>query len=255
MNDKSRLTHSSRRITLRRVSLERVGLREEPLVFCPRKLSIMRVSGCSRCERFAGLCMTTGGSTDESSLRCAFSDDEPVGGEVDRDTDQLPIGVLRAPVSEIVNAPALHATADMSLEDLASTFLAEKISALPVIDDEGRPLGIVTKTDTMQRYYDHAEAATFRSVIEVLEGAPQPEVRRAPVCADDIMSRAVFSVTADTAISRVAALMAYENIHHVLVVDASGRMHGIVSALDVARWVARADGYVIPRGKCSPENA
>jgi CBS domain-containing protein len=53
----------------------------------------------------------------------------------------------------------------------------------------------------------------------------------------------------NTSISRVAALMAYERVHHVVVVDAEQRVIGIVSALDIARWVAHADGYVVPKRK------
>ena len=44
-----------------------------------------------------------------------------------------------------------------------------------------------------------------------------------------------------------AALMAYENIHRVPVVAADGAVIGIVSAMDIVRWVAEQDGYVVGR--------
>ncbi|HEX2678075.1 MAG TPA: CBS domain-containing protein [Polyangiales bacterium] len=234
-----------RRITFRRVTIDHVGDRNEPLVFCPRKLAVMPVTDCRRCDRFAGLCVNP--EQGDSFLRCAFGDDEPVGCDAEHGPEhELPLGVLRAPVSEIMTAPVCWATPDTSLEDLASMFLAEQIGAIPVVD-AGRPIGIVSKTDTMQRYYDEAESQSFADAVEVLEQVDSPYSIREPIVALDIMTRSVFSVSPETSISRAAALMAYERVHHVLIVSPDGTMRGIVSTLDIARWVARADGYVVPR--------
>ncbi|MEO7731502.1 MAG: CBS domain-containing protein [Kofleriaceae bacterium] len=43
-----------------------------------------------------------------------------------------------------------------------------------------------------------------------------------------------------------AALMATENLHHIAIVDGEGRPVGIASAIDVARWLARNDGFGEP---------
>jgi hypothetical protein len=43
--------------------------------------------------------------------------------------------------------------------------------------------------------------------------------------------------------------MAYEGLHHVIVTAGDGRPIGIVSSLDVLRWVARQSGYIMPRAE------
>ncbi len=55
-----------------------------------------------------------------------------------------------------------------------------------------------------------------------------------------------FTLPASATLSRAAALMAFEGIHRVPVVSTDGRVVGIVSSLDVARWLARNDGYIAP---------
>jgi CBS domain-containing protein len=44
-------------------------------------------------------------------------------------------------------------------------------------------------------------------------------------------------------IAHAAALMASEDIHHLCVVDGEGRLVGVVSTMDLVRWLARNDGF------------
>jgi CBS domain-containing protein len=63
----------------------------------------------------------------------------------------------------------------------------------------------------------------------------------------DIMTPVTFTLTEDASVSRAAALMAFERVHRVPVVDAGGKVVGIVSALDVLGWLGREDGYVVSK--------
>ena len=40
--------------------------------------------------------------------------------------------------------------------------------------------------------------------------------------------------------------MALEHIHRLPIVTDDGRVAGIVTSIDVLRWLARQDGYVVP---------
>jgi CBS domain-containing protein len=44
-------------------------------------------------------------------------------------------------------------------------------------------------------------------------------------------------------VAHVAALMASEDVHHVPIVDDHGRLIGVVSTMDIIRWLARNDGF------------
>jgi CBS domain-containing protein len=56
-----------------------------------------------------------------------------------------------------------------------------------------------------------------------------------------------------TPIAKAAAIMSSENIDLATVVDANRRVQGLLSALDIVRWLAREDGYVLSRRESATE--
>jgi len=54
-----------------------------------------------------------------------------------------------------------------------------------------------------------------------------------------------FSLPESATLSRAAAVMAYEGVHQIPVVASDGTIVGLISALDVARWLAQHDGYLV----------
>ena len=55
-------------------------------------------------------------------------------------------------VSEIMTAPAITAGPEITMGEISSLFIDKQINRLPIVDLEGRPLGIVTRTDLVQSY-------------------------------------------------------------------------------------------------------
>lgn len=55
-------------------------------------------------------------------------------------------------VREIMNTPPITAGPDIALVDISALFVAQQINRLPIIDTEGRAVGIVTRTDLVQSY-------------------------------------------------------------------------------------------------------
>lgn len=56
----------------------------------------------------------------------------------------------------------------------------------------------------------------------------------------------VLMVASEASIGQVAATMAYEGVHVVLVLNAAAEIIGSVSTLDLTRWLACRLGYVVP---------
>jgi len=56
-----------------------------------------------------------------------------------------------------------------------------------------------------------------------------------------------FALPEDATLSQASALMAYEGIHRLPVTCAEGKVVGIVSTLDILRWLAEQDGYLVRR--------
>ncbi|MBL8956509.1 MAG: CBS domain-containing protein [Myxococcaceae bacterium] len=93
----------------------------------------------------------------------------------------------------------------------------ENVGAVPVVDDAGMPVGIVTRSDLLEE---------------------DGEDDAAEVTASDLMRRAPTTIAPGTPISEAARIMARQRVHHLLVVDLEGRLTGLLSTFDVVRWVA-----------------
>lgn len=156
------------------------------------------------------------------------------------------------PVSDIMTTPVRCAAPEMKLDELTALFLKASISAVPVLDGEGMVAGIVSKTDLLRRFHEAGvelgdgvnPIRTEAGVAVDLGSAHERDLKGVTVA--DIMSHLVFTLTAEASISRAAAIMSYEGVHRLIVTSPGGMPNGLVSSLDVLRWLARNDGYVIP---------
>lgn len=127
----------------------------------------------------------------------------------------------RTAIATIMTADVWCAREDLDLPTLRQTMVERQVSGVPVVDQGGGCVGVVTMVDLAR-----AEPG-------------QTRVR-------DIMSRVTFVLPENASVSQAAALMALEHIHRIPIVTDDGRVSGIVSSIDVLGWLARQDGYVVP---------
>lgn len=174
------------------------------------------------------------------------------GGECD-DQPTEPTPPLPATVAAIMTRSTYCVRPDVGIQTLATLLLEQRVSGLPVVDGEGRPLGVVTKTDLLRHLHEHPDGVGERDrpaggdardealLAEIGAGVHAVHVDGTTVA--DIMMPLVFAIGQDVPIVQAAALMAGEGIHRVPVLDAAGTVCGVLSALDIVRWVARDAGY------------
>lgn len=55
-------------------------------------------------------------------------------------------------VAEIMSSPPITGGPEMTMDLISSLFLEVQINRLPIVDDEGKPIGIVTRTNLVQSY-------------------------------------------------------------------------------------------------------
>ena len=96
---------------------------------------------------------------------------------------------------------------------------AKGFSAAPVIDEAGRPVGVLSYTDVLVHQGESTSAK-----------AEKPPVRVA-----DVMTPAVFSVTTTTPAAKVVEELVGLNVHQVYVMDEKHTVIGVVTALDVLK--------------------
>lgn len=130
---------------------------------------------------------------------------------------------------DVMTSPVITVPADASVQHVADVLTAHGISAAPVVDADGRLLGLVSEFDLL--------AKAGRSAREV-------------------MTTAVITVSAATLVDDVRHLLIERRIRRVPVLD-EGRLVGIVSRRDViallaTEWVCPVCGEAV-RGEHRPE--
>jgi CBS domain-containing protein len=133
------------------------------------------------------------------------------------------------PISEVMTKNPICIGAGLAIHEVAKVLLARGISGAPVIDEMGKPIGVVSKTDLVR---EHSRS-------------PETNGNHPRSTARDIMTPVAFTLPAGAPISQAAALMAFEGIHRLPVVSQSGEVVGIVSSIDVLRWIAEREGYLL----------
>lgn len=190
----------------------------EQTVFCASRGGSVPVGACLDCTHGAG--RTHGGKPSVVCLHPAARGPDKPPRPV-----RLPSPAELTLLSQIMTRDVVCVTPDLPVETLVALLIERNISAVPVVDAVGRPVGVVSKTDLVRYYHDEYDAGGT---------------------AADLMMAMAFTLTEESPIAHAAALMAVEGVHHLPVVDGNGKVVGIVSTLDVVRWLAHHDGFVVP---------
>jgi CBS domain-containing protein len=160
--------------------------------------------------------------------------------------EALPRLILGAQTATDLMTPnPVSIQADASLKE-AVAFLTDKgFSAAPVIDEAGRPVGVLSRADIL--VHDREKVEYVPTAAECWEKDDWNErsgerlgndfqvenVDRTRV--SDVMTPIVFSVTPKASAGKVVADMLGLKIHRLFVVDDVGILIGVISALDVLR--------------------
>jgi len=139
--------------------------------------------------------------------------------------------------------PNVVSIRDTATLEEAVAFLTDiGFSAAPVIDEAGRPVGVISRTDIV--VYDREKLAFPDSGPLYFESADLAEEPRSVAHADgsrvrDLMNPALFSVPPEATALEVAEQMVALHVHRLFVVDPSGVLIGVVSGLDLLRHLCR----------------
>ncbi|HJL16018.1 MAG TPA: CBS domain-containing protein [Sandaracinaceae bacterium LLY-WYZ-13_1] len=201
-------------------------------VDCPKTGGAVSVGTCDRCR--AALTLAADDTGMSVYVRCAEADSKvrprslapappPAVPDPAPTRNDDPTFV---PVTRIMRRAVAVADADLPATELTASLLEEGIGGAPVVDEDGRLLGIVSRTDLLRAFGEGGAVEALR--------------------ASDLMSPAVYVMRLDSTVAEAAALMAYEGVHRVPVLDEEDQLVGLVSSLDVTRWVAQVAGFHAP---------
>lgn len=154
-------------------------------------------------------------------MRCAAAEPELA---------RVPTIADLVPVTQIMARELTCAQRELAAHAIIDLIVRNRIGCVPVVDDIGRPVGMITKLDLVEQLL----AGDRRSDRQDAYG---------PATASELMIPLAITLGERATIAHAAALMATEDIHHMPIIDDDGRLIGIVSSMDVVRWLARNDGF------------
>ncbi len=154
---------------------------------------------------------------------------------------------------DVMTPTVITARPDSTIAEIGGLLLDHNISAVPVVSDDGVPIGMVSEGDLLGR--PPAERLARRDWwLAVVSGAqPLDDEFRAQVSATvrtarEIMTAPLVTVSETAAMAEIARLLAIHHIKRVPVLR-DGHLVGIVSRADVLRAVALAQQHAEPAAK------
>jgi CBS domain-containing protein len=146
-------------------------------------------------------------------------------------------------VREIMTTTVVTAKPDTTVGELADILAKNKISGVPVVDDQDRVLGMVSEADIILQDADlhFPYYVQFLEMVIYLQSVHKFEERvRKSIGSkvSEIMTTEVVWASPEESVREVATLMADRNVNRLPVVD-DGRLVGIVTRGDIVRAIAQ----------------
>lgn len=151
--------------------------------------------------------------------------------------------LLSRRANDLMSTAVVLVPKEMSLPAAAHLLAQSHVSGAPVVDDEGRCIGVLSNTDFVhyaeqgKRHKEPCAAQALSSWQIVTPDEPHGD------WVADYMTTDPVTAPARTTIGELARMMIDAHIHRVVVVDERQRPIGVVSSTDILAAVAQADAH------------
>jgi CBS domain-containing protein len=142
---------------------------------------------------------------------------------------------------DVMVAPVITTSPHASVKDVAQTLLKHHISALPVTDDKGRLVGIISEGDLLHRHENNTEPRSpwWLLALTGTDALAADYIKGHARKVADVMTRDVVSASPETPLYEIASLLEKHAIKRVPIVE-NGHPVGIVSRSNLVQAVAGA---------------
>ncbi|MFE6866359.1 CBS domain-containing protein [Kitasatospora sp. NPDC057692] len=138
-----------------------------------------------------------------------------------------------------MTSPVVRVAPETGFREIVALLAEYDITGVPVVDGEGRPLGIVSEADLLLTLAAQEDAGSHM---------PPPDLPRTgpggAVTAADLMTGPAVCVTPDASVVVAARLMSRHGVKRLPVLDEDGRVFAMVSRGDLLRVFLREDRVI-----------
>jgi predicted transcriptional regulator len=142
---------------------------------------------------------------------------------------------MKTQVKDVMTTRVIWVKKDATFREMAVALRENRVSAFPVIDDDGKVVGVVSEADMLTK-----EAMADSGVLDGLLHR-RDQIKARGVTAGDLMTAPVVTVAPEDTVEHAARLMYDRKVKRLPVIDANGHLVGIVSRADVLAVFDRTD--------------
>jgi len=147
---------------------------------------------------------------------------------------------MKTSVREIMTTQVVAVKRGASFKEMAARLRRDRVSAFPVVDDDGKVIGVVSEADMLAKEVLNADhTGTITAMLHRRE-----QDKADGLTARDLMTHPAVTVTPDDSVEQAARLMYTLQIRRLPVIDHDGRLVGIVSRTDVLAVYDRPDDEI-----------
>ena len=141
-------------------------------------------------------------------------------------------------IKEVMVANPVTVKTSDSVETVLKLLEEKHISGLPVVDDEGKVVGVVSEADLLFQekpirlplYLTFLDSIIY---LESLDKFKHQLQKSLGIFVADVMTSKVMTISADAPVSQAAEIMLSKRINRLPVVDRAGRLVGIITRHDL----------------------
>jgi CBS domain-containing protein len=142
---------------------------------------------------------------------------------------------------DIMTKEVITVKPETTIEELARLLMKRQISGAPVVDDNGKIVGIVTENDLISknsRLHIPTILRLFDAYIPLGTSKMESDIRKmAASTVGDICTKEIITVDEEASVEYIATIMTEKRIH-VLPVVRDGKLVGIIGKKDLIKGIA-----------------
>ncbi|MFJ8112009.1 CBS domain-containing protein [Streptomyces sp. NPDC096132] len=144
-------------------------------------------------------------------------------------------------VSDLMTTPVVKANRDTGFKELAKLLAECDITAVPVVDDEERVVGVVSEADLLRKEAAQLDPA---GLLPVLHPGPSARAKAEATTAEGLMNSPAVTARPQWTAVEAAQVMERHHVKRLPVVDEADRLIGVISRADLLRVFLRGDSAI-----------
>jgi CBS-domain-containing membrane protein len=141
----------------------------------------------------------------------------------------------RISVRDVMTKNVIKIRADADLNEVTNLLSENRISGLPVVDEDNRVIGLITEADVLSMAGMRKEHG-FKDIIRHILGEPLSGPKESRLLRD-VMTSPAITTGPEADIREVALTLDEKRIKRLPVVDDQGRLIGVISRADIVRAI------------------